>query len=140
MTIFEPPVLAFLAGVVLSELYQWAAFWRKNADKPALTYWKMGLPHALGNLAGDVIVGVLWSYEGLDWLVLKAAEFVPGSGEWAASGIPFTPQMGILLGFGVDLFSDNLTYLVRKMGAAKAPWLLQQDQPLPAPQPTKGDS
>lgn len=108
------PVLAYGAGVVFSEIYQWGAWKIKNLDKGWFGYWAIGLPHLAMNIGGIVIIGALWQVQLLDditsWTVTKM-----GMSDWANVGIPFTPQIGLLLGFCADLVSDNLAFLVRKV-------------------------
>lgn len=133
-----PPLRAFVYGVILGEIYQWGSWKSKHPDQPLFGYWKVGLPHLMTNLFIVVGVAALWKEELLD----KALAMIPGTGDWANTGVPFTPPIGLLLGIGSDIGGDSLAYLLRKVIGSRLPFTQQQEPP-PSPPPlrsTGGDS
>jgi hypothetical protein len=117
------PLLGFLLGVLLSEIYQWGAWIGKNTGQTWRGYWAMGLPHLMTNAAGDVVIAVLWQMQVLDDLVGYVVMLIPGGAGYANVGIPFTIQVGVMVGFVADLFSDSAAYLLRTVIVPKIPWL-----------------
>jgi len=114
---------AFVIGVVLSNLWQWAAWVAKNTKdtgrKRWLGYWHIGLPHLVMNILVDVLVCVAWWAEWLD----DAMTLIPGTDGWANVGIPYTPQVGLMLGAGADLFADQIAFVLRKVLGSRLPFL-----------------
>lgn len=103
------PHVDFAAGVILGELYQWGRWMTLNPGKPKRGYWDVGIPHLVMNLVAIVGVDVLWSGGMLD----KVINAVLPSASWANVGIPFTPQVGFMLGAGADIMGDQVAYLAR---------------------------
>jgi len=114
------PFFGFLLGIVASNIWQWG-FWKtkhQTKEDGWLGYWHMGLPHLMMNIVGDGIALALWRMELLDDII----KIIPGmeTREWVNVGIPFTPQVGFMLGACVDLFSDQLVFMV---GTVLGKWL-----------------
>src|SRR5262245_54083941 len=85
-------------------------------------YWTIGLPHLMMNALGDVAVYVLWKLGMLD----KAFGLV-GTGDWANVGVPFTPEVGILVGAAADMFADQLAFVLRKVVGSRLPFTKQEE-------------
>jgi len=130
---------AFIIGVLLSNLWQWAAWVAKNQKATGwnrwLGYWDIGLPHLVMNLTVDALFCVAWWAEWLDDIVALA----PGTSGFANVGIPYTPQVGIMLGAGADLFADQIAFVLRKVLGSRLPFLKTAEEPAAAPATTGGD-
>jgi hypothetical protein len=128
---FPPPLRALVIGVIISNLVQWG-FWRqKNMKAPWGGYLTAQFGVLLVNFGVDVAAGVLWSYGALDLIVDKMAVIVPGAKDWATSGVPYTPPIGLMLGFFADFFGDpvafaGLKFVKGRLGIVDPP---QQDTP-----------
>lgn len=106
-----PPLIGFLIGVLSSELSQWGIWITAHPGRPKAGYWQDGLGHLILAWSTCVLVAALWAMNGLDVLV----GFIPDAiaGEWADTGIPFTPQVGLMLGYGLDFLGDKIAFAVR---------------------------
>lgn len=123
------PHAVFAAGVVLGEVYQWGNWLARNPGKPRTGYFGTGLPHLMMNLLVIVGVDVLWAAGLLD----EALNFVipeSVSGAWANVGVPYTPQVGLLLGAMADLMGDQIAWLVRIVVGKRFPALAVPTQPV----------
>jgi hypothetical protein len=119
------PWTGFLIGIIVSNIVQWGT-WLSNR-KPGqsyLGYWRVGIPHFTMNIWVDVAAYVAWDQ---GWLV-KLEDMIPGIGNWM-NALPFTPQVGLMLGMGVDLTADKLAFLVRKVLGSRLPFLNQPADP-----------
>jgi hypothetical protein len=122
------PLIGFFVGVVISELWQWGAWKAKHTSKEFgwFGYWGVGLPHLMMNLGGDATIACLWSSDLLDDVIIWVVSFIPGTSNVANVGIPYTPQIGIMLGFASDLFADQGAFVLRiafRMVVDKVPFL-----------------
>ena len=128
---FDPPLRAFLVGIIISELMQWGFWLRKNQGQPALGYFRAQKATLIANMGVNGGVCYLWSYGALDVVLKWGAAWVPllGSADWAASGIPYTPQMGLMLGCLSDFFGDDIAYNLVEVLRKRLPG----GQPAPAP-------
>lgn len=117
------PWVAFVVGVLLSNLFQWGksvSIQTKLSGRARwLGYWYVGLPHMLTNILVDVLACVAWQAGWLDDVVA----LIPGGP--ANVGIPYTPQVGIILGAGVDIFADQIAFMLRKALGSRLPFLQQ---------------
>jgi len=116
--VLSPPIRLFIIGVLVAEALQFAFWLRKNAGKSWHGYLTDQAGVLVANMGVNVAVCLLWSYEGLDAALAWLASFVPGTGEWATSGVPYTPPVGLLLGVASDFFGDDVAYNL--VGFAKA--------------------
>ena len=116
---------AFIVGVLLSNLFQWGKSvsiqTTLKGKERWLGYWYIGLPHMVANILVDVLACVAWEAGWLDNLLA----LMPGTGDWANVGIPYTPQVGIMLGAGVDIFADQIAFVLRKALGSRLPFLSQ---------------
>lgn len=125
------PIFGFVLGILISELWQWGTWKAKHVEEGWFGYWKLGLPHLMTNALGDIGIAVCWQKEWLDELLA----LMPGTGDWANVGLPYTPQVGFLLGAAADLFSDQLAYLLTKVVGSRLPFLKKETEQAP---PTEG--
>jgi hypothetical protein len=125
------PWVGFLIGVIVSNIVQWGT-WLSNRKEGQsyFGYWRVGVPHFIMNVWVDVAAYVCWDQ---GWLV-KLEDMIPGIGNWVNS-LPFTPQVGVMLGMGVDLTADKLAFFVRKVLGSRVPFLKTEEEPKP---PTTG--
>lgn len=117
----DQPIVAFVIGVVVAEMWQWGAWRVKHSGNGWGGYWRVGIPHLMMNLTGDVLVAALWSAGLLDDWINWAMRPIPGLSAWANVGLPYTPQLGLVLGILSDLFSDNLAFVIRKVLSKRLP-------------------
>jgi hypothetical protein len=108
----SPPLWLFAVGIICGELYQQWQWIVRHPGAKWRGYWKVGVPHLLGN--SIVIVGtyVLWSAGLLD-KAINAVIPEKIAGVWSNVGIPFTPQVGFFVGAGADVFGDQVAYMIR---------------------------
>lgn len=109
---FPSPIRAFLLGVIVSELMQWGFWLRKNGGRVPLGYFKAQSATLIANMGINVGVCFLWSFQGLDGFLDWMSTVMPfiGAEQWAESGIPYTPQVGLMLGCMSDFFGDDIAY------------------------------
>ncbi len=122
-----PPLIGFIIGVLSSELSQWGIWITAHPGRPRVGYWQDGLGHLLLAWSTCGIVAALWASNGLDYLV----GFLPDaiSSQWADTGIPFTPQVGLLLGYGIDFMGDKLAFAIRvRLGGTMSAGQIQAAQ------------
>jgi len=133
-----PPLILYAVGVVLGEFYQWGNWIPRNPGKPWHEYWLVGLPHGMTNLVIVAGVATLWAEGGLDAAINM---LIPGAftEAWANTGVPYTPQCGLLLGAAADVAGDQIAYLVRLVAGKKWPALAPSTPPATPTDPPKGD-
>lgn len=129
---FDAPLKAYVIGVLASEVLQWAFWLRKNPGHGLFEYFSSQVATLIGNMGVNVAVGFLWKMEGLDALLGWAAGLLPvGAADWAESGVPYTPQVGLMLGCFCDFFGDDLAFNLVEM--ARGRLLGKQSTAPPAP-------
>ena len=123
-----PPLLAFGLGVLLSEIMQWGLWLVGHPAKPGepmrahlVGYFRDGLAHFV--LAWGVcgFAALLWALGAMDWAVSYLPDAMTKS--WADTGVPYTPQVGATIGFGIDFMADKIAWAFRTRlgGGAAAP-------------------
>jgi len=109
--------IGFGIGVTASELSQWGKWKALHTDKPWLDFWKVGGPHLMANAGIDLSAYCLWAMglmdEGLD-LILHWVPFVHVQDIHLTGMLPFSPQVGVILGFGVDMVADQMAFLFKR--------------------------
>lgn len=105
------PIAAWGLGMLLSEAMQWGLWITAHPGRPKRGYLDDGVAHFL--FAWSVCGGVctLWALGGLDLLMSMLPDGLLG--EWWKAGVPYTPQVGLLLAFGLDFVSDKIAFAVR---------------------------
>ena len=136
------PVRAFVIGVFVSELMQWGFWLRKNPGKSPLGYFRTQVASLIANVGVNVAVCVLWSYDGLDAFLQWVAQMIPylGAKDWAESGVPYTPQVGLILGCMSDFFGDDVAYNLVQVIKKRLPGGQADPQIVPEPAAQPGDT
>jgi hypothetical protein len=92
-----PPILAFLIGALGCEGIMLGLWWTIQPKPSFASYFEGQIGHfiVLGSASG--IFCTLWKLQALD----KVLMLIPDAwtGDWAKSGVPFTPEVGVLAGF-----------------------------------------
>lgn len=106
-----PPIAAFVVGVLCSELVQAAVWGMAHPGRKVRGYLDDGVWHFV--LAWGVcgFVAMLWALNGLDAIVAWLPDAMTAS--WADTGVPYTPQVGAVLGFAVDAMADKIAFAFR---------------------------
>jgi hypothetical protein len=133
--VIDAPLRAFAVGIVASELMQWGFWLRKNPGGPRLGYFSAQAATLIGNMGVNGAVCYLWAQGGLDVALEWIAQVVPflGASDWATSGIPYTPQMGLWLGCMSDFFGDDLAYNLVEVMRIRLERLLGKPSATPPP-------
>jgi len=107
-----PPILAFIIGVFCCELAQFGVWWGVKPGSSPRGYLTGQIGHYATLLGIGGMFVLLWTMNGLDVVVQYLPEALTGS--WAKTGVPFTPQVGAVMGFLLSLRIDKI------IGAFKA--------------------
>lgn len=113
-----PPLLAFLIGVMISEINQWGMWILGHPGRGKLGYFKDGVPHFMIAWGTCIMGWLFWYMNALDFLV----GYIPAAitDKWADTGIPYTPQVGLMLGFGFNFAADKFAFAIRaRLGNGK---------------------
>lgn len=143
------PILLFLIGIVISNLHQLSDWMKKRArvkvsnaageslDVPALPWYGYFTEQAgvlMANLSIDLGIGFLWAYNYMDqvvagalWLIQKGTFGAIDVSAYPVTGIPFTPPVGLLLGFLSDYFGDRVAFRAVTWASAKVDKILGGD-------------
>lgn len=92
-----PPIVAFVFGALCGELIQIGLWWPIQKGPTFSLYFKGAVGHYLVLAGAGAMFCLLWSMNALDVIVRWLPEAV--TGEWASTGIPYTPQIGATAGF-----------------------------------------
>ena len=107
-------IIGFSIGVSVSEVSQWGKWKALHSDQPWLGFWKIGGPQLMANGAIDLFLFGLWGAglvdECLD-LALHQIPFVSLRDIHLTGMLPFSPQVGVVLGLGSDMVADQLAFL-----------------------------
>jgi hypothetical protein len=106
-----PPIVAFVLGVLCSEAVQWALWGTGHPGRRALDYFADGWAHFVLAWGVCTMVGVAWSLEGLTALMSLLPDGLLGD-YWKA-GVPYSPQVGLLLRFGINAMADTVAFAFR---------------------------
>lgn len=106
-----PPIVAFVLGVLCSEAAQWAIWGTAHKGRRALDYFADGWAHFVIAWSVCTLIGVAWSIEGLTALMALLPDGFLG--EYWKAGVPYTPQVGLLLGFGINFMADKIAFAFR---------------------------
>lgn len=106
-----PPILMFVVGVVCSEGAQWAIWGTGHPGRKAREYFSDGWAHFVMAWVVCTMVGFAWALEGISELMSLLPDGVLG--EYWKAGVPYTPQVGLILGFSVNFMADKIAYAVR---------------------------
>lgn len=106
-----PPIVAFVLGVLCSEGAQWALWGTGHPGRKAIDYFADGWAHFVLAWSVCTLVGVLWALNGLDAILGYLPDALTSS--WADTGVPYTPQVGIVLGFAINAMADKVAFAFR---------------------------
>jgi len=90
-----PPIIAFFIGLLGVRLIEFGIV--VTAKRNVKSYFDGEIAGRWITLAGSsLLVVVAWQLQALDKLVTLLPDGL--AGDWASSGIPFTPQVGLIMG------------------------------------------
>jgi len=110
------PDLAFVVGVLGTELVQFGIWWsaqpKGGRGRAAVAdYWSEHFGYLCVIAGAGTLFCLLWSMDGLDWLAKYLPEaLTQGKGE--GTGVPYTPQAGIFYGALLALRPDRIVSAV----------------------------
>ena len=128
------PVLAFIVGILSTELVQFGIWWsaQPKGGRGASAcgdYWSDHFGYLMVIAGAGTLFCLLWSMDGLDWIAKYLPEaLTQGKGE--GTGVPYTPQAGIFYGALLALRPDRIVSAVTGLFSRSAP----------SPAGPKGDS
>ena len=117
-----PPIIAFIIGVFGCEGIQLGLWWTIQPKPSFRTYFEGQVGHFIVLASASAIFCTLWALQGLDKVLLLIPDAI--TGDWAKSGVPFTPEIGVLAGFilafrGIDRITS--AFRARRTAAPEAP-------------------
>lgn len=115
----DPPIRTFIEGVLIAEVMQLGFWIRKHGPGKTKAYFTEQAGTLITNQAINFGVAVLWIYQYMDKAMVFLSSFIPGSGDWATSGVPYTPPVGLLLGVACDFFGDDLAFNLIEMARGR---------------------
>lgn len=101
-----PPIVAFVVGVLGTELIQFGSWLTVAKDRSLQLYFAGTVGHFVVLAGAGLMFCCAWEMDGLTTLV----KYVPDAikGDWIASGVPYTPQVGIIAGGLLAFRGDKL--------------------------------
>lgn len=91
-----PPIVAFILGALSVEIIQFGIWLIVQPGWNPGKYVRLQAGHWVVLVGAGLLFCVAWQLQALDFLV----EYLPKqlTKDWGKSGVPFTPQLGIVLG------------------------------------------
>lgn len=109
-------ILAYTIGVIISWLWQWGR-WERKEGQSLWQFWpELGWRHVTSNLGFDVIVFCLWStgvldnsFDKIGHLLLQVDKW-----HWIHGSDEMTIQGALTTGILADTLGDQIVYFMRR--------------------------